>query len=132
MYCYSKKLGLIGAYIYRVLVFDGYLYYLLYSSLQALTFLCYKFPDFVCISSRCKGEMSNKTKEMYLVTEMYELTENGTPLESSFIKPRASSIRSKKDEPVDEQETDLDVEMLAPIPVPSVEGWLQPHRFAAC
>ena len=69
---------------------------------------------------------------MYLVTEMYEQTENGTPLESSFIKPRASSIRSKKDEPVDEQETDSDVEMLAPIPVPSVEGWLQPYKFAAC
>ena len=94
--------------------------------------MCYKFPDFVCISSRCKGEASNKTKEMYLVTEMDELTENGTPLESSFIKPRASSIRSKKDEPVDEQETDSDVEMLAPIPVPSVEGWLQPYKFATC
>ena len=65
-----------------------------------------------------------------MVTEMYELTENGTPLESSFIKPRASSIRSKKDEPVDEQETDSDVEMLTPIPVPSVEGWLQPYKFA--
>ena len=76
--------------------------------------------------------MSNKTKEMYLVTEMYELTENSTPLESSFIKPHASSIRCKKDEPVNEQETNLDVEILAPIPVPSVEGWLQPHKFAAC
>ena len=76
--------------------------------------------------------MSNKTKEMYLITEMYELTENGTPLESSFIQPRTSSIRSKTDETVNEQETDLDVEMLAPIPVPSVEGWLQPHKFATC
>ena len=91
--------------------------------------LYYKsFPDFVCFSSRRKGEMSNKTKEIYLITEMYELTKNGKPKESSFIKPRASSIRSKKDEPVDEQETDLDVEMLASIPVPSVEGWLQPHK----
>ena len=76
--------------------------------------------------------MSNKTKEMYVLTEMYELSENGKPKESSSIQPRTSSIRSKKDKPVDEQETDSDVEMLAPIPVPSVEGWLQPYKFATC
>ena len=101
-------------------------------ALKYLSLYYKSFPDFVCFSSRRKGEASNKTKEMYLVTEMYELTENGKPKESSFIKPHASSIRSKKDEPIDEQETDLDVEMLTPIPVPSVEGWLQPHKFAAC
>ena len=67
-----------------------------------------------------------------MITEMYELTENGKPLESSSIQPRTSSIRSKKDEPVNEQETDSDVEMLAPIPVPSVEGWFQPYKFATC
>ena len=72
--------------------------------------------------------MSSKTKEMYLITEMYELTENDKLKESSFIQPHASSIRSKKDEAANEQETDLDVDMLAPIPVPSVEGWLQLYK----
>ena len=69
--------------------------------------------------------MSSKTKEMYIITEMNELSENDRPKESSFIRPRASSIRSKKDEAANEQQTDLDVDILAPIPVPSVEGWLQ-------
>ena len=71
-------------------------------------------------------------KAFPLALQTYIRKEYGKPKESSFIKPRASSIRSKKDEPVDEQETDLDVEMLAPIPVPSVEGWLQPYKFANC
>ena len=69
--------------------------------------------------------MSSKTKEMYLITEMYELTENDKLKESSFIQPHASSIQSKKDEAANEQQTDLDVDILAPIPVLSVEGWLQ-------
>ena len=63
-----------------------------------------------------------------MITEMYELTENDKLKESSFIQPHASSIRSKKDEAANEQETDLDVDMLAPIPVPSVEGWLQLYK----
>ena len=65
--------------------------------------------------------MFNKTKEMYVLTEMYELTENGKPKESGSVRPLRSSIRSKKDE-ADEKETDSDVEELAPIPVPSTEG----------
>ena len=73
--------------------------------------------------------MSSKTKEMYLITEMYELSENDKPKESSFIQPHASSIRSKKDEAANEQQTDLDVDILAPIPVPSVEGWLQLCKY---
>ena len=98
--------------------FTGAVMYLL----QITLFLS---SDFVCISSRCKGEMSSKTKEMYIITEMNELSENDRPKESSFIQPRASSIQSKKDEAANEQQTDLDVDILAPIPVPSVEGWLQ-------
>ena len=73
--------------------------------------------------------MSSKTKEMYIITEMYELSENDRPKESSFIQPHVSSIRSKKDEAANEQQTDLDVDILAPIPVPSVEGWLQLCKY---
>ena len=73
--------------------------------------------------------MSSKTKEMYIITEMYELSENDRPKESSFIQPHVSSIRSKKDRAANEQQTDLDVDILAPIPVPSVEGWLQLCKY---
>ena len=70
-----------------------------------------------CFSSRQKGDASNKMKEMYLITEMYELSENGKPKESSFIQPHASSIQS-----TDEKETDSHIEEPAPIPKPSVDG----------
>ena len=66
--------------------------------------------------------MFNKTtKDMFVLTEMYELTENGESKESSSIRPLRASIRSKKDE-ADEKETDSEVEDPAPIPVPSTEG----------
>ena len=42
------------------------------------------YMGFNCFSSPHKGEASSKTKEMYLVTEVYELTENGKPKESTF------------------------------------------------
>ena len=67
---------------------------------------------FNCFSSQHKGEASNKTKEMY------ELTEIGTPLESSSIKRH---IQTKKEER-DEKGTDSDNGEPAPIPMPSVDG----------
>ena len=76
------------------------------------------YMGFNCFSSKHKGEASSKTKEMYLVTEVYELTENGTPLESSFIQPH---IQTKKDK-TDEKGTDSDIGEPAPIPMPSVDG----------
>ena len=66
--------------------------------------------------------MFNKTtKDMFVLTEMYELTENGESKELDSIRPLRASVRSKKDEE-DEKETDSDVEEPAPIPVPSTEG----------
>ena len=53
-----------------------------------------------------------------MVTEMYELTEYGTPLESSFIQPH---IQTKKDK-TDEKWTDSNIGEPAPIPMPSVDG----------
>ena len=53
-----------------------------------------------------------------MITEMYELSENGTPLESSSIQPH---IQSKKEE-TDEKGTDSDIGKPAPIPMPSVDG----------
>ena len=77
--------------------------------------LCMGFNRF---SSQHKGETSSKTKEMYLVTEMYELTENGKPKKSHSIQPH---IQTKKDE-TDEKGTDSDTGEPAPIPMPSVDG----------
>ena len=72
----------------------------------------------ICFSSQHKGEASSKTKEMYLVTEMYQLTENGKPKESHSIQPH---IQTKKDE-TDEKGTDSDIGEPAPITMPSVDG----------
>ena len=76
------------------------------------------YMGFNCFSSQHKGKTSSKTKEMYLVTEMYELTENSTPLESHSIQPH---IQTKKDE-TDEKGTDSDIGEPAPITMPSVDG----------
>ena len=76
---------------------------------------------FNCFSSQHKGEASNKTKKMYLVTEVYELTENSKPKESSFIQPHTSSIQSEKEE-TDEKGTDSDIGEPTLIPLPSVDG----------
>lgn len=53
-----------------------------------------------------------------MITEVYELSENGKPKESNFIQPHASSIQSN----TDEKETDSHIEEPAPIPKPSVDG----------
>ena len=73
---------------------------------------------FNCFSSQHKGEASNKMKEMYLVTEMYKLTENGKPKESSFIQPHIQT----KNEETDDKGTDSDIGEPAPNPMPSVDS----------
>ena len=53
---------------------------------------------------------------------MFDLTGKGRPEKSGSIRPLMSSMRKKKDEAADEEQTAGAVEESAPIPVLSTEG----------